>query len=84
VAELAQPGTLHVAFDFVRDGTAQRDQTIANEFTDSMVDIFGQAGAEKAERDRVPPGWSPRRTWAAAQVLDPLAARLRLCGRAGE
>ena len=53
--KLAEPGALHVAFDFVRDRTAERNQTIAKEFTDRMVDVFGQAGAEKAESDRMPP-----------------------------
>ena len=53
MAELAQPGALHVAFDFVRDRTAERNQTIAKEFTERMVDVFGQAGAEKTESGRV-------------------------------
>jgi chromosome partitioning protein len=81
VAELAQPGTLHVAFDSCAMALPSGTRPSPTNSLIRMVDIFGQAGAEKAESDRVPPGWSPRRTWAAAQVLDPLAAR---CGYAAE
>jgi hypothetical protein len=47
----------------------ERDQAIANELADRMVDIFGQAGAEKAEGDRMPP-WL-KRAVPQGHVADP-------------